>query len=55
MNYYELIWNFLGEFFNYEHYLIAIERARKAISTKTAYQENWVKIVSTIQNRITLS
>jgi hypothetical protein len=54
-NDYRLIQNFLGEFFNHEHYVIAIERARKAISTKTEYQENWVKIVSTIQNRNLLS
>ncbi|WNZ26902.1 hypothetical protein HJG54_34235 [Leptolyngbya sp. NK1-12] len=51
MNHYELIWNFLREFFDHEHYVIAVERARKAISTETMYQQNWFKVMTTIQSR----
>ncbi|MBD2501666.1 hypothetical protein [Anabaena azotica] len=48
---YELIWDFLREFFNYEHYAIAIEKARYAIASNKVYKENWLRIVQVIQNR----
>ena len=48
---YELIWNFLREFFNYQHYTIAIEKARDAISTNAIYKENWLRITAVIRNQ----
>ena len=47
----ELIWNFLREFFNCQQYTMAILRARNAISAKSVYKENWLRIAAVIRNR----
>lgn len=51
MNDYEMVWNFLREFFNYEHYAVAIRKARNTIANDQGYQENWQRIAHTILNR----
>ncbi len=48
---YELIWNFLSMCFNYEYYPDGIRRAKQAIEHNMQTQENWKRILSTIQNR----
>ena len=48
---YEMIWNFLREFFNYEHYKITILNSRKAISNNQSYRTSWKKIASIIYKR----
>ena len=51
MEVFELTWNFLREFFNYERYTNAIQKARNAIENKDNYQENWQKISTAIKER----
>ncbi|WP_396147858.1 hypothetical protein [Flavobacterium sp.] len=51
MEVFELTWNFLREFFNYEHYTNAIQKSRNAIENKGNYQENWQKIAIAIKER----
>ena len=48
---YEMIWQFLREFFNYEHYHIAIEKIQKAKVTDSTYGKKWEQIRFIIQNR----
>ena len=51
MENYDLLWNFLREFFNYEFYSVAIRNAKAKISSSSTYQENWQKIMTLVHNR----
>lgn len=48
---YQLIWNFLSGCFNYEYYADGIQKARQAIHFNPQAQENWRRILVTIQSR----
>ena len=48
---YDMIWQFLREFFNYEHYPIAIEKIQSAKATDPIYGKKWEQIRFIIQNR----
>ena len=51
MESYDLIWNFLREFFNDEVYSVAVMNARARIASSSTYQENWQTIQEVVQNR----
>ena len=51
MKEFQLAESFLREFFNYEHYSNAIQKARAAIISKNEYQEKWQKISIAIKER----
>ncbi|MBE9101581.1 hypothetical protein [Vacuolonema iberomarrocanum] len=51
MESYDLIWNFLCKFFNYEFYSVAVINARAKITSSSTYQENWQTIQEVVQNR----
>lgn len=46
-----MIWQFLREFFNYEHYHIAIEKIQKAKAIDSTYGKKWEQIRFIIQNQ----
>jgi hypothetical protein len=48
---YDMVWQFLREFFSYEHYPIAIERIRRIKNTDPTYQKKWEQIKFIIQNQ----
>lgn len=48
---YELTWHLLSGCFNYEHYAVGIEKARQMIQHDPTFHRNWIRIVSTIENR----
>ena len=48
---YEILWNFLREFFNYEHYAVAIEKAKYAIAVGKICKKEWSRIAAVVQNK----
>ncbi len=51
MKEFQLAESFLREFFNYENYSNAIQKARAAIVSENEYQEKWQKISIAIKER----
>lgn len=47
----ETIHLFLSEFFNFEHYSIAIKKARVKIHNESSYTKKWKLIKDIIQNK----
>src|SRR5450755_3065246 len=50
MNRYQITWDFLREFFNYEFYEGAVKRAKQSIANEDSYKVNWSIIRDAIQN-----
>lgn len=46
-----LLWDFLREFFNYEHYRVAIENARARVAEDPSYRARWQEIRETVTTR----
>lgn len=51
---YGTAWDFLREFFNYNHYQTSIERIRRKLSTQSRYWSTWLLVKQLVEDEALL-